>query len=142
MVCRQQVSMYKRQRLHSIFPFFFLCSKMWIETNSGWFQSPNSQREAKTKFTFPNYHLRLARRQWRHGLGQFHVWGRDLGTKLRDRVWAAMAGRAPRSSFAVVVQSLCPILCNPMDYSMPGFPVLHHLPELAQIYVHWVDDAI
>ena len=26
--------------------------------------------------------------------------------------------------------------------SMPGFPVLHHLPELAQTHVHWVSDAI
>ena len=25
----------------------------------------------------------------------------------------------------------CPTLCDPMDYSMPGFPVLHHLPEFA-----------
>ena len=32
----------------------------------------------------------------------------------------------------------CPTLCNPMDCSMPGFPVLHHLPELAQTHVHWV----
>ena len=23
----------------------------------------------------------------------------------------------------------CPTLCNPMDYSTPGFPVLHYLPE-------------
>ena len=29
-------------------------------------------------------------------------------------------------------------LCNPMDCSMPDFPVLHHLPELAQTHVHWV----
>ena len=29
-----------------------------------------------------------------------------------------------------------------MDYSRPGFPVLHHLPELAQTHVHWVGDAI
>ena len=27
-----------------------------------------------------------------------------------------------------VTQS-CPALCNPMDCSMPGFPVLHHLPS-------------
>ena len=40
-----------------------------------------------------------------------------------------------------VAQS-CPILCDPMDCTMPGFPVLHHLPELAQIHVHWVSDAI
>ena len=29
-----------------------------------------------------------------------------------------------------------------MDCSMLGFPVLHHLPELAQTHVHWVSDAI
>ena len=29
-----------------------------------------------------------------------------------------------------------------MDCSTPGFPVLHCLPELAQIHVHWVGDAI
>ena len=33
-------------------------------------------------------------------------------------------------------------LCNPMDCSMPGFPVLHCLPELGQTQVHWVSDAI
>ena len=32
--------------------------------------------------------------------------------------------------------------CNPMDCSMPGFPKLHHLPELAQTHVHCVGDAI
>ena len=35
----------------------------------------------------------------------------------------------------------CPTLCDPMDCSMPGFPVLHRLPELAQTHVHWVGDA-
>ena len=29
-----------------------------------------------------------------------------------------------------------------MDCSMPGFPVLHGLPEFAQTHVHWVSDAI
>ena len=29
-----------------------------------------------------------------------------------------------------------------MDYSMPGSPVHHQLPELAQTHVHWVGDAI
>ena len=33
-------------------------------------------------------------------------------------------------------------LCNLMDCSMPGFPVHHQLPELAQAHVHWVGDAI
>ena len=29
-----------------------------------------------------------------------------------------------------------------MDCNSPGFPFLHQLLELAQIYVHWVSDAI
>ena len=33
-------------------------------------------------------------------------------------------------------------LCEPMDCSTPGFPVLHHLQEFAQTHVHWVSDAI
>ena len=40
-----------------------------------------------------------------------------------------------------VAQS-CPTLCNPMDCSTPGFPVLYHLPEFAQTHVHWVGDDI
>ena len=35
----------------------------------------------------------------------------------------------------LVVQS-CPTLCDPMDCSMPGFPVLHYLLEFAQTHVH------
>ena len=40
------------------------------------------------------------------------------------------------------VAQLCPTLCDPMDYSTPGIPVHHQLPELAQTHVHWVGDAI
>ena len=43
--------------------------------------------------------------------------------------------------FSSVTQS-CLILCNPMDCSMPGFPVHHQLPEIAQTQVHQVGDAI
>ena len=40
------------------------------------------------------------------------------------------------------ITQLCPTLCDPMDCSTPGFPVHHHLPELAQTHVHRVSDAI
>ena len=40
------------------------------------------------------------------------------------------------------VSRLGPTLCDPMDCSTPGFSVLHHLPEFAQIHIHWVSDAI
>ena len=38
-------------------------------------------------------------------------------------------------SFCCSVVQLCLTLSNPMDCSTPGFPVLHHLPEFAQIHV-------
>ena len=42
-----------------------------------------------------------------------------------------------------VVQWLSLIwLCNPMDCSMSGFPVLHYLLEFVQTHVHWVSDAL
>ena len=34
-----------------------------------------------------------------------------------------------------VAQS-CPTLCDTMDCSIPGFPVYHQPPELAQTHVH------
>ena len=40
------------------------------------------------------------------------------------------------------IAQLCTTLCDPMDYSMPGFTVHHQLPELAQTHVHRVGDAI
>ena len=38
-----------------------------------------------------------------------------------------------------VTQS-CPILWEPMDCQMPGFPVHHQLPEFT--HVHWVRDSV
>ena len=43
--------------------------------------------------------------------------------------------------FSSVAQS-CQTLCDPMDYSMPGLPVHHQLPEFTQTHVHRVSDAI
>ena len=43
--------------------------------------------------------------------------------------------------FSSVAQA-CPTLCNPMNCRTPGFPIHHQLLELAQIHIHWVDDAI
>ena len=33
----------------------------------------------------------------------------------------------------------CQVMCDsrdPLDYSMPGFPFLHYLPEFTQTHVH------
>ena len=40
-----------------------------------------------------------------------------------------------------LVAKSCLTLCDPMDCSIPGFPVLHCLPEFAQIHIDWVSDA-
>ena len=54
----------------------------------------------------------------------------------------------PRCSDLLIVQSVqfsrsvVSDICNPMDCSVPGFPVHHQLPELAQTHVHRVRDAI
>ena len=49
----------------------------------------------------------------------------------------------PRYAHVVdLVAKSCPTLSDPMDCSTPGFSILHYLPGLAQLHVHWVDDAI
>ena len=40
------------------------------------------------------------------------------------------------------VTQLCLTLCDPIDFSTPGFPVHHQLMEFTQIHVHQVGDAI
>ena len=41
----------------------------------------------------------------------------------------------PHHVLSLVIQS-CPILCDPMNHSMPGLPVHHQLPEFTQPHVH------
>ena len=55
----------------------------------------------------------------------------------------APPGKTQFSSFQFSsVTQLCPTLCDPMNRSMPGLPVYHHLPEFTQTHVHRVGDAI
>ena len=61
------------------------------------------------------------------------------GVKPMSLTSPELAGRFFTTQFSA--QS-CSILCDPMDCSMPGFPVHHQLLELAQTHVHWVGDAI
>ena len=44
--------------------------------------------------------------------------------------------------FCCSVAKSCPTICDPVECSTPGFPVLHYLLEFAQTHVHWVSDAI
>ena len=47
----------------------------------------------------------------------------------------------PQCCCCSVVKS-CLTLCDIMDCSTPGFPILCYLQELAQTHIHWVGDAI
>ena len=49
-----------------------------------------------------------------------------------------------QSTLSAVVQLLSRVrlFAAPWTCSMPGFPVLHHLPEFAQTHIHRVGDAI
>ena len=73
---------------------------------------------------------------WTGSLVGYSPWGCEesdtterLGTRAR--------------TVAVVVQSLSRVrLCDPLDGSTSGFPVVHHLSEFAQTHVHWVCNAV
>ena len=58
-------------------------------------------------------------------------------------LWISRSAMSP-DEIAVVVESfkLCLLLCDPTHCSMPGFPVLHCIPEFAQTHVHWDSDGI
>jgi len=51
-------------------------------------------------------------------------------------------GGIAQSPCCCSITQSCPPLCNPVNCSTSGFPVLHLLPELAQTYVCLVSDAI
>ena len=55
-------------------------------------------------------------------LGKCDGWGHK-DASLRQRAWAAW-----RSSAQCSIAQLCPTLCDPMDYSPPGFSV-HRIPR-------------
>ena len=56
-------------------------------------------------------------------------------------------GETPPNVLAVLIVSVrlvpqsCLTLCDPMDYSTPGFPI-HYFLEFAQTHVHQGGDAI
>ena len=65
-----------------------------------------------------------------------------MGLALRC-VWSSRSRDQPISCIVVAVQLLSHLtLYDPTDCSMPGFPVLHHLPEFAWIRIHEVSDAL
>ena len=82
-------------------------------------------------------------RDWKQARQQVTMRGRD------GWIWRSQGRTLPfqflwkflcRRQY-LVTQS-CQTLWDPMDCGTPGFPVLHHLPKLAQTHVHWVGPTI
>ena len=85
-----------------------------------------------------------ARAEW-NSLKGFTLKSKNINARKAMRKNCKTSGKFQLEGFCwwccSAAQS-CPTLCDPMDCSMAGFLVLHHVPELVQTHVHWVGDAI
>ena len=73
---------------------------------------------------------------------------RSRMAKMKESLRPVLAGLGARRRLTVSCCCFCsaaqsyPALCEPVDASTLGSPVLHHLPEFAQTHVQGVEDAI
>ena len=68
-------------------------------------------------------------------------WARKVGKCIRNLKTRLYRLASPLLCCCCLVPKSCPTLCNHMDCSIPGSPVLHYFPELSQTHDHWVDNA-
>ena len=69
-----------------------------------------------------------------------YVWSQNTRRRSKNRQKKILEVNIGICSCSVA--QLCLTLCDPMDCSTPGFPVHHHLLELAQTHVYLGGDAI
>ena len=73
-------------------------------------------------------------------LGENQVWAEIYSLWIKISHYLHWCKADPQGNCCPVTKS-CPTLCDHMDCSTPGFPVLYYLPEFAQTDVHQVSDA-
>ena len=78
------------------------------------------------------FHLSLAQCQEKCGRKETEEQSEQSRVLVKELSWFSCRS----------VAKSCPTLCDPMDCSLPGFPSPHHLPEFAQVHVHWIGDVI
>ena len=94
-------------------------------------------------WTLPGVLGKTSLKRWHPCFGEKGVFPGRKGVRRKCICEDAKVGkpRHPFSQFSSVAQ-LCLTLRDPMDCSMPGFPVHHQLQELAQTQIHRFGDAI
>ena len=80
-----------------------------------------------------NQGMQVTSRSWKRQVKQVHFWA----SRGADILILGIL-----TPYCCSVAQSCPTLCNTMDCSMPGFLVLHYLPQFAQTHVHGVTIAI
>ena len=102
------------------------------ERSSHWMASNHGKSEILHKHTHTQTHTHT------HNISVHVQAGFFLKTWLSD--WSDLIWHVS-VQFSLVTQSSS-TLCDPKECSTPGFPVLYHIPELAQTHVHQVCEAI
>ena len=92
----------------------------------------------------PGFSPWVGKMPWRKGMAihsSILAW-RILWTEKAGKLQSVRLYGVRHNWAANTHTQLCPTLCDPMDHSMPGFPVHHQLLKLAQTHVYEVGDAI
>ena len=97
------------------------------------------KEKAGTSFSLDCFCLLLKHKEIRSYIHFF--WSDFSCSKWCFKIYPGIIFNLLLNQFSSVAQSY-PTLCNPMDCSMPGFPVHHQLLELTHIHVHQVSEAI
>ena len=76
------------------------------------------------------------------GLPAFWIKSLFIAPTIRFLIFYFLCSKQYKFGLSCSFAQLCPSLCDPIDCSMPGFPVHHRLLKFAQTQAHWVGDAI
>ena len=67
---------------------------------------------------------------------RFKIFGKNIPGRLKRQYLNLHPTKSSFQNICCLVTQSCLTLCDPMDCSTAGFPVLHHLPEFTQTHVH------
>ena len=90
-------------------------------------------------YLLQNFAFIFAPSVWPVDLDKLKSWGSVSSSAAQGNLTHSVY--VSRSYCCSLVTESCPILCDPVDCSTSSSPVLHYLPEFAQLHTHWFGDA-